>query len=722
MGFVRWIARCLAPYWKWWIAVAFALLVQAAFRVVVPIGYQSIFDVAIAESNRELLVTILLWLMGGWLLHGLAGLAQDYLTAWITSRAMNDLRERMFRQLQRLSNAFYARVDSGDLMSRFSNDLAVVEEALARGVYTVLFSSLILGGSLILLFAVEWRLATLTLVALFVSLTVPRILSRRAHARAYDRKTCEAEVSAAVQESIGAHSMVRAFDLREYTLAHFRAQLKRLAEKTVATYISAALVGRTASQSVFFVQILIMGLGGWLAIEGALSIGALVGFVALLLNVSNASNHLAAVAPDLLRASGGARRVQEFLAAEPAVPEAADVTPLPRLARELAFDEVSFAYDDAGPILDRLSFAVRAGESVALVGSSGSGKSTILNLLLRLYHPDSGAVRFDGVDIRRASEPSLRDQIGIVLQETVLLNTSFAENIRLGKLDASEREIVQAAKLAEIHEAIIAKPQGYDTQVGEGGRHLSVGQRQRIAIARAILRDPAVLVLDEATSALDPTTEAAVHQTLAEVGRGRTVISATHRLASVVDVDRVLVIDQGRLVEEGRHRQLLEQKGAYFRLWEKQSGFEISDDGSRAHVTTHRLRLIPLLVNLGERTLESIADELSSEVVPRGRFVFRQGDVGNAFYIVVKGKVEILVSVDGREKRTATLEDGDFFGELAFLDSKPRNASVRTLSPSLFLVLRRREFERLLENEPGLREALEERARFRRTELPDRQD
>ena len=351
-GFAGWLARLLAPFWKGCLWVALALVVQAAFRVLVPLGYQAIFDVAIGGRDERMLVTILLWLMAGWLLHGIAGVAQDYLSAWVGSRAMSSLRERMFRQLQRLSEAFFARVDSGDLMSRFSNDLAVVEEALSRGVYIALFSTLILGGSLVLLFTVEWRLATVTLVALFLSLALPRVLGRRAHERSYERKTSEGEVAAAVQESIGAHAMVRAFDLRDYTLERFRGRLGTLTAKTVAALFSAALVGRAASQSVLFVQILIMGLGGWLAIEGALSVGALVGFVALLLNVSNASNHLAAVMPELLRASGGARRVQEFLDEEPGAHEPADAAPLPRLSGEIAFDGVSFAYEGAGATLD----------------------------------------------------------------------------------------------------------------------------------------------------------------------------------------------------------------------------------------------------------------------------------------------------------------------------------------------------------------------------------
>ena len=713
-SFIVWLAHRLTPYWGRCLLVALAILLQVAFRVLVPMGYQAIFDGAIADRDLELLTHLLTLLMVGWAVHGFAGLGQDYLSAWISSRAMNDLRERMFGQLQRLSSAYYARVDSGDVMSRFSNDLAVIEQALAQGIYTAFFSSLNLTGSLVLLFWVEWRLAAVTLAILVAAYLFPSLLGPRARDRAYERKESEAEVAAAIQESIGAHSMVRAFELKEYVSAKFRALLDRLAVKTVAAQFSSSLVGRTAGQSVFFVQIMMMGLGGWLAIEGALSMGALVGFAALLQNVANASNHLAAVTPELLRASGGVRRVQEFLAEEPEGTESEGTADLERLSREIEFDTVSFAYEDQNPLLNGLSFRVRAGESVALVGPSGSGKSTVLNLLLRLRNPTGGSIRFDGKDIREVREEPLLDQIGIVLQETFLLKTSFAENIRLGRLDASEAEIVEAAKLAKIHEAIMEKPMGYDALVGEAGRHLSVGQRQRIAIARAILRDPAVLVLDEATSALDPATEAAVHKTLAEVGEGRTVIAATHRLSSVVDADRILVLEKGRLVEEGRHRELLERRGTYFQLWRKQSGFEIHEDGLQAQVSADRLGQIPVLSGLGEVLSRSIADQFASQFLPRGRYVFHQGDIGDAFYIIVKGRVEVLVDDERQEQRQAVLEDGDFFGELALLDAKPRSATVRTLASTLLLTLQRRQFELFLENHPDLRKTIEEQARRRR--------
>ncbi|MEM6795626.1 MAG: ABC transporter transmembrane domain-containing protein [Acidobacteriota bacterium] len=719
-GFLGWLARCLKPYPGRCLVVLLAILTQVTFRVAVPLGYQTIFDEAIAEGQVSLLIEVLTWLMIGWLLHGLSGLAQDHASAWIGSRSMNDLRERMFLQLQRLSDAYYERVDSGDLMSRFSNDLAVIEEVLARGLYTALFSSINLLASLVLLFLVDWRLAALTLGLLVAAFLIPRLLSPRARDQAYERKRSEAEVAAAIQESIGAHSMVRAFDLRDYVLTHFRKLLASFADKTVAAYVSTALVGRTASQSVFFIQILIMGLGGWLAIEGALSIGALIGFAALLQNVSNASNHLAGITPELLRAAGGIGRVQEFLAEEPAEDPGLDLAPLPRLAREIVFDNVSFAYDDqSGPSLDGVTFRLRAGESIALVGPSGSGKSTVLNLLLRLHHPARGRILFDGVDIRQRSERSLRDQISVVLQETVLLKASFEENIRLGKLGASSAEIEEAARKANVHEVILDKPQGYATQVGEGGRHLSVGQRQRIAIARAILRDPAVLVLDEATSALDPAAEAAVHKTLVEVARGRTVVSATHHLTSVVECDHILVLEKGRLVEEGRHRDLMARRGAYHHLWRKQSGFEISRNGIEVEVAGKSLHQVPLLSTLDEEGLRSIAGHFSSQVVPRGRYVFRQGDVGDAFYLIAKGRMEVLVQSEGRERRRAVLETGDFFGELALLDAKPRNASVRALSSSLLVVVPRQPFERHFARHPGLRAALERTARGRRAAQED---
>ncbi len=284
----------------------------------------------------------------------------------------------------------------------------------------------------------------------------------------------------------------------------------------------------------------------------------------------------------------------------------------------------------------------------------------------------------------------------------------MAENIRLGRLDATRAEIEAAARAAEIHDVIAALPEGYDTQLGERGGRLSGGQRQRVAIARAILRDPRILVLDEATSALDPGTEAAINATLARIGRGRMVVSVTHRLTAAVAADRICVLDQGRLVESGRHAELVRQDGQYQRLWEKQSGFQLSQSGDQASVSPEWLRRVKLFDQLDDRMLRTMVPLFSTERHPAGRLLIHQGDHADRFYILVRGAVEVLVADEiGDDRRVAVFEDGDHFGEIALLRDVPRTASIRTLMPCTLLSLQRQQFDLLLEQAPQLRARME---------------
>ncbi len=352
------------PYAWHCVVILLTLLAQAAFRVLVPIGYQQIFDRAILRQDLAVLAWISGLLLGGWLLQAAASLVQDLASARAGSLAMNDVRLEMFDHLLRLPVGYYARVSSGDLMSRFSNDLGVIENAFVRAVHTFLFSALILSASAVLLFVVEWRLALLTFALLPVALYGPRLLGSRAQWLAYEWKRYEAKVAAAIQEVIGSHAEVRAFGLQESRSRRFRRQLGRLARRAVRARFAGALAGRAASQSVYFIQILTMGLGAYLAIRGHLSVGSLVAFVALMLNVSNAANHLSGVMPDLLQASGGMRRVREFLAEEPTVREAADAIAVPRLSRHLCFEDVSFGYRQNAIALRHVSFRVAAGDKV----------------------------------------------------------------------------------------------------------------------------------------------------------------------------------------------------------------------------------------------------------------------------------------------------------------------------------------------------------------------
>ena len=345
------------------------------------------------------------------------------------------------------------------------------------------------------------------------------------------------------------------------------------------------LVGTASSSGVVLVQLVALGVGALLALEGSLTVGTLVAFISLLASVNkDAYNLTKKVAPSLIGATGGLQRIEDLLGQRPQVVDVPGAHPLPRLAREIRFADVTFSYNGGQSQLDHVSLTIPAGETVAIVGPSGAGKSTILSLITRLYDVTAGAVTIDGHDLRQVTQDSLRAQIGVVLQETFLFNTTVRENIRLGKLDATDAEIEAAARAAEIHDLIVSLPQGYDTPTGELGGLLSGGQRQRIAIARAILREPTILILDEATSALDPATEAAIIATLERLARKRTVLVVTHRLAAVQHADRIFVVDSGCVVEEGRHHELLDRRGLYHELWWKQHHSELDVSPQRAGV------------------------------------------------------------------------------------------------------------------------------------------
>jgi ATP-binding cassette subfamily B protein len=329
---------------------------------------------------------------------------------------------------------------------------------------------------------------------------------------------------------------------------------------------------------------------------------------------------------------------------------------------------------------------------------------------MRMYDPAVGTVSIDGHDIRGVTQVSIRSQMGVVFQESFLFNATVRENIRMARPDATDADVVEAARAAEIHEFVATLPHGYDTVVGERGGRLSGGQRQRISIARAVLRDPAVLVLDEATSALDPATESALNATLERLGRGRTTLAVTHRLASARNADRIFVLDKGVLVEHGRHDELLQADGFYARLWQRQSGFTLLDDGSRAEVEASRLAEVPLLAGLDLDLLEEVADLFRSEQVPAGRVVVQEGDAGDAFYLVVRGRLVVTRrDPSGTEIRVNVHEDGAHFGEVALLRSGPRIATVTAEIPSLLLTLAREHFVRLLESAPDVRASLQRR-------------
>ncbi len=702
---MAYVGAALRVRWGVGLLLLGGLLIEMAFNSAVPLSFKYLVDYAILPRNETVLIAILIGLAVSLVVAAVAGLGLDYLYAKFSTGVLNDLRLQMFTHLQRLSMNFFARSQAADILARFSSDLASFDHALELLLDGCVLPALDIALTVGLLFMLDWRLGLIAMLALPACFVGPRLITPRATAAGYLRKRSESQTASTVQENISGQSVIKVFSLEKPMLARFAERLAHLAKVCLRVNFLSSLIERSAYIGTLVVQVLVLGVGGYMAFRGQLTIGSLAAFQALFGNFINSLASFTHFYPTLVQAGAGMQRIQELLAEIPGVADQPDAQPLPRLAREIRFSGVNFGYSPARRILDDVSFVIKAGESVAFVGPSGSGKSTVLTILTRFYEPDAGVVAFDGQGLRTVLQDSLRRQLGVVFQESLLFDTSIRDNIRVGKADASESEIEAAARAAEMHELILAMPDGYDTLVGERGGRLSGGQRQRIAIARALLRDPRVLVLDEATSALDAASEASINQTLERVAKGRTLVSVTHRLATIVNMDRIFVIDNGHLVEQGRHDDLLALGGVYATLWEKQQGFVIADGGG-ARVEASRLQAIPMLQALEQDVLATLADSFITERCPAGRDVFREGDPGDKFYIVARGKLSVWVNTaDGGRRQIRSMDDGDYFGEIALMEDSPRSASVRTSTDCTFLTLARDPFLKLLQREPKLREA-----------------
>ncbi|MEZ4643341.1 MAG: ATP-binding cassette domain-containing protein [Chloroflexota bacterium] len=699
------------PHARLGVLIVAALLVQQLFQTFLAYSLKLIVDNVQSGQNDPPLALILAALLAGFVVAMAATFGGEYLTARAAGRLMGDVRRQLFAQLQALSVAYYVRMKLGDILSRFSGDLKLIEAGYTQAFLNTLLISLGLLVNVPVMLYLEWRLGLLALLSLPLILLANRRLMPGAAAATYDLNQTEGAVVNTVQEAIRAQLVVKAFGLQPTMAARFNDEIDHLTGVIVQSRFAIVLVGKVASMLILLIQILVTAVGALMAFHGTLSAGSLVAFLGILGVVSKDAYEFAKkVIPTLVQAGSGLRRLDEILQERPSVMDTAVPQPLPRLAQHIRFADVDFSYTGAQMNLAQINLTIGAGQSVAFVGPSGSGKSTTLSLILRLYDPLSGQVCFDDVDIRQVTQGALRAQMGTVFQDNYLFNTTIRENIRLSRPEASDAAVEAAAQAAEIHDLIISLPHGYDAQVGEAGGRLSGGQRQRIAIARAILRDPAILLLDEATSALDPGTEAAVNQTIARLGQGRTVIAVTHRLASVVQADQIFVMQNGRLVEQGTHQTLLAQGGLYHQLWQKQTGFEVSDDGRRARVGPRRLQQMHLFSNLSEEQLTAVADQFASEHYAAHEVIFNEGAAGDRFYMLVRGQVEVLANDKyGVARHLEVLEDGDHFGEMALLQNKPRNATIKTLTPCLVITLGREQFNNLVAYFPEMLPAIEQR-------------
>lgn len=514
--------------------------------------------VAIGSLSAAILVLVL---VGGGFSY-----AQLHLSATIGHRLTDTLRRELFARLQRAPLAFHQGSRSGELMLKFASDTAVIKELFSDWALTIASHVLLITGMLVVMFVVNWRLALVVLVSLPVLMLILRVLNRSIRRSVIRQRRQEGTMLARLGEMLGAIATVKAFGRGAHEEQRFAAHSAdnlddavRTSRQTAAVAKSIALVFALATASTLMV-------GSGQVLAGAMSPGDLLVFMAYLRSVYKPIRDLGKLSVKLSRTMVSVGRVAELYAIEVETEEAGPRRRASGLAGAIEFRKVSFAHADGRPVLDEVTFHIRAGERVAIVGSSGSGKSTIVNLVLRLFEPGSGTILVDGHNIREYAREELRQEIGVVLQDTILFGCSVRENIAYGKPDATQAEIEEAAREAHAHEFIEALPDGYATILSERGASLSGGQRQRVCLARAFLKRPSILILDEPTAAVDPLSATLVSEAVSRVQQGRTTLVIAHQFPAMIQFDQILVLERGRIVERGPHARLMDRKGRYYAL------------------------------------------------------------------------------------------------------------------------------------------------------------
>ena len=521
----------------------------------------------LSDANLALLTETALLMLGIYLSSAAVSWLQTYVMAGASQQAVTDIRNDLFGKLQTLSLRFFDQRTHGELMSRLTNDVESVSNVLTNGITQLLSSLLSLVGVAAIMLLLNWRLAAVTLVTAPLMVMLSRWIAKRTRSGFRQQQAFMGDLNGLIEETITGQRVVKAYGRERDVVSQFKGINQDLrGASTRAQVFAGALPPVTSLVNNTGLTIVALA-GGWMAVRGLATVGDIASFVQYARRFGWPLNSIASLYNEIQSAIAGAERVFETLDEVPELSDSLEALPLAEVKGDVVFDDVGFAYEPGVPVLRNVSLHAKPGQTIALVGPTGAGKTTIVNLLTRFYDIDSGRILIDGTDIRELKIDDLRRRLGIVLQDTYLFADTVMENIRYGRLDATDEEVVAAAKLANADQFIHRLPQGYATMLSERASNLSQGQRQLLAIARAVLADPAILVLDEATSSIDTRTEKTIQEAMLRLMEGRTSFVIAHRLSTIREADKILVIDGGRLIERGTHAELLAAEGFYHHLY-----------------------------------------------------------------------------------------------------------------------------------------------------------
>ena len=545
-------------------------MLAAAGNLYLPWIFRDMIDKVLNAKDYYMLNVISASIVVIFLLRGIFLYGQNYLMSYVGQHVIIDIRSEVFRKLQRLSMSFYDKNKTGTIMSYVTNDVNALQGAMVDNTIELVTEGIILIGSVCAMIYLDWKLTLFTILTFPVVLYFMNYFGKKIRRSGGQIQEATADITSVLQESVSSARVVKSFVREQYEIERF----ERENEANLKANLKNAKYMATLTPTIEFVAALgvtlILWYGGNNVIAGETTAGSLVAFLAYAVNISNPIKRITRVSGNIQKALAAAQRVFDVLDLREEVRDLPDAKALPAVTGNVSFEHVTFSYNTGDEILHDLSFTAKPGQAIGLVGPSGAGKSTVASLLPRFYDCDAGTIRIDGTDIRHVTLDSLRNQVGIVPQETILFNGSVYDNILYGRLDATKEEIEAAAKAANAHDFIMELPEGYNTMLGDRGVNISGGQRQRIAIARAILKDPRILILDEATSALDTESERVVQEALNRLMVGRTSIIIAHRLSTIKNADRILVLDKGKLVEDGTHEELMNKNGLYAHLYQIQ--------------------------------------------------------------------------------------------------------------------------------------------------------